>query len=347
MEVLWETDVIIADTRSDAGNLALLCWTHHRQVDLTMWTIEPIPDGDEQPPQPQPGAPRHHLARQPQRALHHRPHTTPPLAPVNPSVRPVDQAKRSRPCSTSDVLERQLSGCRRSSWHLERMVCVDDWNHSCGHVVLGQPEGDLLRGTQAITQALHHDRWYVACRPNELGKPAGRRSCDRRPPGRVQREGQEQQCVRINLLGSSARDARSCAATAHDQPSGPDPPGAHILDTRHPRRVQCGRCSTELAARDPPGLLEQDHLDAVGRQLVGHGNKVRGVDTPTEAMAENQRGTRPTIGDRVKVGPRHTGRGVDVPDSDHEGGSPAVSAGIGSTRSAELLRTEFTAVLTG
>ena len=25
---------------SDIDNLALLCWTHHRQVDLTMWTID-------------------------------------------------------------------------------------------------------------------------------------------------------------------------------------------------------------------------------------------------------------------------------------------------------------------
>jgi hypothetical protein len=26
---------------SDINNLALLCWTHHRQVDLSMWTIQP------------------------------------------------------------------------------------------------------------------------------------------------------------------------------------------------------------------------------------------------------------------------------------------------------------------
>jgi hypothetical protein len=34
---------------SDLDNLALLCWTHHRQVDLQMWTIEPT--------EPDPGAP--------------------------------------------------------------------------------------------------------------------------------------------------------------------------------------------------------------------------------------------------------------------------------------------------
>ena len=38
-------------------NLALLCWAHHRQVDLRMWTIHPTPDGHQQPPQPHPGAP--------------------------------------------------------------------------------------------------------------------------------------------------------------------------------------------------------------------------------------------------------------------------------------------------
>ncbi len=42
---------------SDIENLALLCWAHHRQVDLGLWTIEPIPDGDDQSPQPHPGAP--------------------------------------------------------------------------------------------------------------------------------------------------------------------------------------------------------------------------------------------------------------------------------------------------
>jgi hypothetical protein len=30
---------------SDIDNLALLCWTHHRQVDLNMWTIDPAEPG--------------------------------------------------------------------------------------------------------------------------------------------------------------------------------------------------------------------------------------------------------------------------------------------------------------
>ena len=37
------------------GNLVLLCWAHHRQVDLGMWTIEPRGPGS--PGQPHPGAP--------------------------------------------------------------------------------------------------------------------------------------------------------------------------------------------------------------------------------------------------------------------------------------------------
>ena len=41
---------------SDINNLALLCWTHHRQVDLNMWTIEPAEPGD-RVPEPPPGAP--------------------------------------------------------------------------------------------------------------------------------------------------------------------------------------------------------------------------------------------------------------------------------------------------
>ncbi|MGB7979575.1 MAG: HNH endonuclease signature motif containing protein, partial [Candidatus Nanopelagicales bacterium] len=41
----------------DLDNLALLCWTHHRQVDLHMWTIEPRHPGQPPPPDPHPGAP--------------------------------------------------------------------------------------------------------------------------------------------------------------------------------------------------------------------------------------------------------------------------------------------------
>jgi hypothetical protein len=41
---------------SDLENLVLLCWAHHRQVDLAMWTIEPAPP-DEPVPEPDSGAP--------------------------------------------------------------------------------------------------------------------------------------------------------------------------------------------------------------------------------------------------------------------------------------------------
>ena len=41
---------------TDLPNLALLCWAHHRQVDLGMWTIVPASDDDPVPP-PEPGAP--------------------------------------------------------------------------------------------------------------------------------------------------------------------------------------------------------------------------------------------------------------------------------------------------
>ncbi|HYN57430.1 MAG TPA: HNH endonuclease signature motif containing protein, partial [Motilibacterales bacterium] len=41
---------------TDLPNLALLCWAHHRQVDLRMWTIEPA-DADNPVPRPDPGAP--------------------------------------------------------------------------------------------------------------------------------------------------------------------------------------------------------------------------------------------------------------------------------------------------
>jgi hypothetical protein len=42
---------------SDPENLVLLCWAHHRQVDLKLWSIEPAPE-DGPPPEPDRGAPR-------------------------------------------------------------------------------------------------------------------------------------------------------------------------------------------------------------------------------------------------------------------------------------------------
>ena len=41
---------------TDLPNLALLCWAHHRQVDLHMWTIVPA-SNDDPIPRPEPGAP--------------------------------------------------------------------------------------------------------------------------------------------------------------------------------------------------------------------------------------------------------------------------------------------------
>lgn len=41
---------------TDLANLATVCWAHHRQVDLRMWTISPL-DGRAAPSPPQPGAP--------------------------------------------------------------------------------------------------------------------------------------------------------------------------------------------------------------------------------------------------------------------------------------------------
>ena len=45
-----------AGGNTDLPNLALLCWAHHRQVDLGMWTITPT-TGDDPVPRPEPGAP--------------------------------------------------------------------------------------------------------------------------------------------------------------------------------------------------------------------------------------------------------------------------------------------------
>jgi hypothetical protein len=41
---------------TDPDNLVLVCWTHHRQVDLLMWTIHPA-DPLAPTPEPDPGSP--------------------------------------------------------------------------------------------------------------------------------------------------------------------------------------------------------------------------------------------------------------------------------------------------
>ncbi len=45
-----------AGGNTDTQNLTLLCWAHHRQVDLGMWTVTPA-SGADQVPRPEPGAP--------------------------------------------------------------------------------------------------------------------------------------------------------------------------------------------------------------------------------------------------------------------------------------------------
>lgn len=42
---------------TDLANLATLCWAHHRQVDLRMWTLTPVAPGQHPPPEPEPCAP--------------------------------------------------------------------------------------------------------------------------------------------------------------------------------------------------------------------------------------------------------------------------------------------------
>lgn len=42
---------------TDASNLVLVCWAHHRQVDLGMWSIEPLDPGSRPVPMPTAGEP--------------------------------------------------------------------------------------------------------------------------------------------------------------------------------------------------------------------------------------------------------------------------------------------------
>lgn len=45
-----------ASGTTDIENLVILCWSHHRQVDLNMWTIQPAKPSAG-PPEPQPDGP--------------------------------------------------------------------------------------------------------------------------------------------------------------------------------------------------------------------------------------------------------------------------------------------------
>ena len=92
-------------------NLALLCWAHHRQVDLGMWTIVPTNGRRPGTPTRTRSTTRNPLARQPQRTLDHHPHTPNPLAAVRRSGSD-DQVSLSgvRPASS----RRAWPGRRRS-----------------------------------------------------------------------------------------------------------------------------------------------------------------------------------------------------------------------------------------
>ena len=67
---------------TDLPNLALLCWAHHRQVDLGMWTITRRDQRRPGPPTRTRRTTRNPLARQQQRTLDHHPHTPNTLATV-------------------------------------------------------------------------------------------------------------------------------------------------------------------------------------------------------------------------------------------------------------------------
>ncbi len=71
-----------ADGNTDLPNMALLCWAHHRQVDLGMWTIVPARHPRSGAPTRTRSATRNPLARQPRRTLDHHPHPPNTLATV-------------------------------------------------------------------------------------------------------------------------------------------------------------------------------------------------------------------------------------------------------------------------
>ncbi len=67
---------------TDPENLVLVCWTHHRQVDLLMWTIHPA-DPFAPLPEPDPGSPTRHAVAGEQRGAVDCPgNTAQPMANV-------------------------------------------------------------------------------------------------------------------------------------------------------------------------------------------------------------------------------------------------------------------------
>ena len=71
-----------AGGNTDLPNLALLCWAHHRQVDLRHVDHHPRDQRRPSPPTRTRRTTRHPLARQQQRTLDHHPHTPNTLANV-------------------------------------------------------------------------------------------------------------------------------------------------------------------------------------------------------------------------------------------------------------------------
>ena len=81
---------------TSVSNMALLCWSHHRQVDLRMWTIQPHRSpGGNTPTEPR-GTTRNTMARQPQRPIPDHPSTPHPMATVTAPFAPHSCAGRVR-----------------------------------------------------------------------------------------------------------------------------------------------------------------------------------------------------------------------------------------------------------
>ena len=331
---------------TDLPNLALLCWAHHRQVDLGMWTIVAArprtryPDPNPAPHPEPPGPPT---------TAHPGPSPEPPepAGGCEGSVASVHDPQGCRARGTNDHVQRFLGGGLRSRRHLEGVVGRPDGDHSCRHVLLGEADGNLPWGPQAVAGSLKDDAGHGPRGLDQLREPGRRRTRDGRAPGRVQGERQEQQSSGLDLADGATGHSRPGAAAPHHQALGADPAGAQVPKARDPRSVQGARRAAQSPALDPPRLLDQDHLDPILRKGLRNRHQIDRVHSPTDAVAKHQRCPWPAVRDRMEVRPREPRGRVDVPGRGHDSSSDAGSAGMGASRSTELLRTELTAVLTG
>lgn len=144
------------------------------------------------------------------------------------------------------------------------------------------PRRELPGAAEGVVAALHDERGQAGAEELLGAGPL-------RLPRRVEREAQGEDGAGAELVPGPAGDPGAGAAAARDH-------GQAGLGEGRPESAPAGveglRRGRDLLAGDPPGLLDEGRGHAVGRQRVGQGLEVAGLDPAAGAVAEGEHGPR-------------------------------------------------------